>query len=125
MLFKGSIRNNLDPMCVHNDGEILTVLQKVQMLSRVEDFVARLSGSGLGSGLGKSVDRTHSNAHTGDTVLHEDTRDCILDVEIVEDRGSNFSLGQRQLLCLGRAMLRCVCWVYVYNCVCMFGCSMY
>lgn len=98
VLFKGSIRNNLDPLSVHSDMDIITALEKVQMMGRVKEFVARLTGDATNpSGNGSVMD---------DVRVEPCDKLHFLDAEIVEDRGCNFSLGQRQLLCLGRAMLR-------------------
>ncbi|KAI3842714.1 hypothetical protein MKW98_015381 [Papaver atlanticum] len=69
ILFNGTVRYNLDPLCQHSDQEIWEVLGKCQLEEAVRE-----KGDGLDS--------------------------------FVADDGSNWSMGQRQLFCLGRALLR-------------------
>lgn len=68
-LFKGTIRNNLDPLGLYSDHEIWEALQKCQMGNSFGDLPNQLDSS-------------------------------------VSDEGENWSAGQRQLLCLGRVLLR-------------------
>ncbi|XP_058200269.1 ABC transporter C family member 10-like isoform X1 [Rhododendron vialii] len=75
-LFSGSVRYNLDPLSEHSDHEIWKVLEKC----RLRDVVEKKEG-GLDS-LGRSMKQ-----------------------KVVQD-GSNWSMGQRQLFCLGRALLK-------------------
>jgi ABC-type multidrug transport system fused ATPase/permease subunit len=68
-LFRGTVRNNLDPLGLHSDQEIWEALEKCQLKTAISSTPALL-----------------------DTVVSDD--------------GDNWSLGQRQLFCLGRVLLR-------------------
>ncbi|CAI6285620.1 unnamed protein product [Periconia digitata] len=72
VLFRGTIRSNLDPFNQHSDHELWNVLRQVSVTSNPSN--------------------SNANRITPDS--------------IVDGEGLNFSLGQRQLLTLARALLR-------------------
>ena len=75
-LFRGTIRSNLDPFNEHTDLELWSALRQSDLV----DANAKLD------------DKTHHGR------IHLDG--------VVEEEGLNFSLGQRQLMALARALVR-------------------
>jgi ATP-binding cassette, subfamily C (CFTR/MRP), member 1 len=83
-LFKGTIRSNLDPFHQHTDLELWSALRKADLVGPETDASER--------------PRTAETAVEGVGRIHLDS--------IVEEEGLNFSLGQRQLMALARALVR-------------------
>jgi ABC-type multidrug transport system fused ATPase/permease subunit len=83
-LFKGTIRSNLDPFHEHTDLELWSALRKANLVGAETDHTER--------------------PPTADTTV-EGVGRIHLD-SIVDEEGLNFSLGQRQLMALARALVR-------------------
>ena len=80
-LFRGTIRSNLDPFDEHSDLELWAALRKADLIGEEQEATHGLDAHG------KNTGRIHLDG-------------------VVEEEGLNFSLGQRQLMALARALVR-------------------
>lgn len=96
-LFKGTIRSNLDPFNEHNDLELWSALRKAYLIDQEKELEGEELPSGPASGATTPV--------TGSDVKARPTKTLTLESP-VDDEGLNFSLGQRQLMALARALVR-------------------
>ena len=122
-LFSGTLRSNLDPFDLFTDEEIFTALRRVQLVSDTEEQsgLSTPQASSNASTLVGHVKTTSSTSSpvsangklTSESIVtpadhkSKENKNIFLNLSTaIAESGSNLSQGQRQLLCLARAMLK-------------------
>ena len=97
-LLRGTLRENLDPFNMYDDAVLNAALRSAGLW----DLQKRVTGSG-----GKHAQAESSAKQTSNAEESSDALAGVLTLDsAVDSGGTNFSLGQRQIVALARAMVR-------------------
>ncbi|KAI0126931.1 P-loop containing nucleoside triphosphate hydrolase protein [Xylariales sp. AK1849] len=93
VLFSGTVRSNLDPFDEHTDAELFDSLQRVHLITESE------------TSPGTPAPNTPTDTGSATTAIKKNTN-VFRDLRsTISEGGLNLSQGQRQLLCLARAIV--------------------
>lgn len=110
VLFSGTIRSNLDAFDEHTDAELRDALERVQLIRGTGGHLSRRDDSDDDDGMNEATGNDHgtaANQPANTTTTDTNNTDNIFNSlsSKISEGGLNLSQGQRQLLCLARAIV--------------------
>ncbi|KAI9679093.1 MAG: hypothetical protein M1829_001763 [Trizodia sp. TS-e1964] len=100
-VFSGTIRSNLDPFGLYTDEEIFTALRRVQLIGSQASVSTHRANSA------SSEDGSATANESVDAPSEVVNKNIFLNLQSpITESGNNLSQGQKQLLCLARAILK-------------------
>ncbi|PVG03951.1 hypothetical protein CPB86DRAFT_748462 [Serendipita vermifera] len=96
LLFKGTVRENIDPLNQRTDAELLSAMRRSGLLSRSEEEEGKAKVAADGDQAEVTIEAKGEKSSASRFDLNAS----------VSEEGSNFSAGERQLIALCRALVK-------------------
>lgn len=106
-LFTGTLRSNLDPFSLYTDEDIFTALRNVHLIGNPGSVSVSGTVTPIPSTNQESTSNSSSSTLAPPTDATKINKNIFSNLSYpITDSGSNLSGGQKQLLCLVRALLK-------------------